>query len=425
MQRGSLPNGAQLLVSEQHALPMVVVQLLVDAGSRRDPRGKEGLAALTADVLTEGTKTRSASQISEATDFIGARLDTGADTDYAMLSVTALSKDLDTALGLVTDVLLHPTFPDVEVARRREAALANMQASEDDPGNVAQRAFVRTLFRDEPYGHPTVGTPDAVRKLTRADLVDFYQRHYRPERSIIAVVGDVSTADIEARLQTILQPWSRGSAPPFEYGPAAPGRGESAMIDKPISQANIILAQRGVARDNSDYYALTVMNFILGGGGFTSRLLDNIRTKGGLAYSVGSVFSVNKFPGSFQIVMQTKNESANDAIQRTCSELDRIRREPVGDDELSGAKLYLTGSFPMRFDTNAKVGGFLSQVEFYHLGNDYADTYAQRINAVTKEEVLRVAQQYLHPDQLDLIVVAKLDQAKVPAHAPCQRSPES
>ena len=148
------------------------------------------------------------------------------------------------------------------------------------------------------------------------------------------------------------------------------------LIDKPISQANIILGQRGVARDNPDYYALTVMNFILGGGGFTSRLLDNIRTKGGLAYSVGSGFSVNKSPGSFQIVMQTKNESANDAIQRACSELERIRREPVSDDELSGAKLYLTGSFPMRFDTNAKIAGFLSQVEFYNLGDDYADTYA-------------------------------------------------
>jgi zinc protease len=424
VQRRSLGNGALLLVSEQHALPMIVVQMVVDAGARRDPHGKEGLAALTADLLTEGTKTRTASQISEATDFIGAALNTGADTDYASLTITAVSKDLDTALDLLTDVLLHPTFPEAEVARRREAALATMQAGEDDPGNVAQRTFLRTLFHDEPYGHLAIGTPDAVRKLTRADLVDFYQRSYRPERSIITVVGDVSAADIEARMQAALRDWARGTVPPFEYGPTTPMRGDAVLVDKPISQANIIVGQRGVARDNPDYYALNVMNFILGGGGFTSRLLDNIRTKGGLAYSVGSGFSVNKFPGSFQVVMQTKNESANDALQRACGELERIRREPVSDDELSGAKLYLTGSFPMRFDTNTKIGGFLSQVEFYSLGNDYADTYAQRINAITKEDILRVAQQYLQPDQLDLVVVGKLEKAKVPPHSPCRPSPE-
>jgi len=420
VERRTLPNGALLLVSEQHALPMVVVQMIVDAGARRDPSGKEGLASLTGDLLTEGTKTRTASQISDATDFIGAALSTGADTDYASLGITAVSKDLDTALSLLTDVLLHPTFPEAEVARRREAALASMQASEDDPGSVAQRTFVQTLFHNEPYGHPAIGTPAAVRKLTRADLVDFYQRYYHPAGSIIAVVGDVTTADVEARMQAALRDWNGAAAPAFEYGPSAPADAVAVLVDKPVSQANLILGQRGVARDNPDYLTLTVMNFILGGGGFTSRLLDNIRTKSGLAYSVGSGFSVNKSPGSFQVVMQTKNQSANDAIQRTCGEIERIRREPVTDEELSGAKLYLTGSFPMRFDTNAKIAGFLSQVVFYNLGDDYADTYAARINAVTKEDIQRVAQQYLHPEQLDLVAVAKLDQAGIAAAAPCR-----
>jgi zinc protease len=226
----------------------------------------------------------------------------------------------------------------------------------------------------------------------------------------------------------LLAAWATGSgaaAPAFDYGPTPAVPATAVLVDKPVTQANIILGQRGVARDNPDYYALTVMNFVLGGGGFTSRLLDNIRTKGGLAYSVGSGFSVNKSPGSFQIVMQTKNASANDAIQRACSEVERIRHEPVSKDELTGAKLYLTGSFPMRFDTNSKIAGFLSQVLFYNLGNDYADTYAARINAVTTDDVLRVAQQYLHPDQLDLVMVAALGQAKVPNRPPCRPSPAS
>ena len=423
VERRVLPNGTILLVSEQHALPMLVVQMMVDAGARRDPRGKEGLAALTADLLTEGTATRSASQISEAADFIGASLGTNADTDAATLSLTVLSKDLDAGLDLLTDVLLHPKFPEAEVARRREAALASIRANEDDPGRVAGRAFVETLFKGEPYGHETVGTPEALRQLTRKDIAAFYDTYYHPEGSIIAVVGDITAADIEARLGTLLAGWKPGNVPPFVYpAPNHDGR-TTRRIDKPITQANITLGERGVARSNPDYYALTVMNYILGGGGFSSRLLDNIRTKAGLAYSVASFFTVNKSPGSFQVVMQTKNQSATDAIQRACGEVERIRRDSVSDDELKEAKLYLTGSFPLRFDSNGKIAGFLAQVEFYSLGADYAATYAQRINAVTKEEVQRVAQQYLHPDQLDLVVVADLKQAQVSDAAACPAPP--
>ncbi len=418
-QRLTLPNGARLVVSEQHALPMVVMQILLDAGGRRDPQGKEGLARLTADLLTEGTRSRTSSQISEATDRIGASLGSSADVDYAVLSLTVLKKDLDTGLDLLTDILLHPTFPDAEVARRREAALASMKAQEDDPGYVAQRAFTETLFRGEPYGHLVIGTPESVRKLRRGDVVTFYEEYYHPEQAIITVVGDISAAAIEDRLQTALRDWRRGRDLPFQYPAARPTSRAPVLIDEPITQASIILGHRGIARDNPDYYAVTVMNYIFGGGSFTSRLMENIRTQAGLAYSVGSGFSANKSPGSFAVEMQTKNESANDALQRACAEITRMRSEPVGDEELNEAKLYLTGSFPLRFDTNAKIAGFLGQVEFFTLGADYPDTYAQRINAVTKDEVLRVAQQYLHPDQLLLVVVGNLSQAKTPAAPAC------
>jgi zinc protease len=424
--RRTLANGARLIVSEQHALPMVVIQVLVDAGARRDPRGKEGVASLTADLLTEGTRVRTASQIKEAVDFIGAGLDASADTDFAMLSLTVLSKDLETGLELLADVLLHPTFPEAEVARRREAALATIKANQDNPGSVAQRAFVEAVFRGEPYGHVSIGTAESVRRLTRADVEAFYKQHYGPDGAIIVVAGDVVAADIEQRLQQAFKDWPTRQAEPFEYPAPQAAHPDTIRIDKPITQANILMGHRGVARDNPDYYALTVMNFILGGGGFTSRLLDNIRTKAGLAYSVASYFVAGKSPGSFQVSLQTKNESATDAIARTCVELERIRSEPVGDEELGDAKLYLTGSFPLKLDSTSKIAAFLAQVEFFNLGADYADTYVQRINAVTKEDVLRVARQYLHPDELELVVVANLDQAKVTAAAPCSaKSPES
>jgi len=421
MQRRVLSNGVQLLVSEQHARPMVVVQIMLDAGARRDPKGKEGLAGLTADLLTEGTKTRNASQISEATDFIGASLGTGADMDFATLGITMLTKDLDTGLDLLSDVLLHPSFPETEVTRRREATLAGLQEEEDEPGRVANRRFLTLLFGDEPYGHPVAGSTASVAKLTRTDVLKFYQDNYGAENAIISVAGDVTADDMASRFEKTLAGWKAGSRGAFVYPPEHTHPSETTAIAKPLTQANIVLGERGIARNNPDYYAVTVMNFILGGGGFTSRLINSVRVEGGLAYSVASVYSVNKAPGSFQVIMQTKNASTAEAIQRTCAELDRIRTSPVSDEEIEGAKLYLTGSFPMRLDTNAKIAGFMAQVELFQLGDDYAATYASRINAITKEDVQRVAQKYLHPDNLDLVVVGNLNEAKAPAGPPCAK----
>jgi len=405
-----LGNGVTLIVSEQHTLPIVAVQVMVDAGGRLDPATKAGVASLTADLLNQGTAKRTANQISDAIDFIGGALESGADTDFATVALSVLAKDLDTGFDLLGDILMHPAFREEEVARRREAALGSIRAAEDQPGTVAAKAFQKTLFGGEPYGHPTEGTRESVTKLTRADVVDFYHRYYRPGRTIVTVVGDVSSADIADRLEHTLAGWTGGAGEPFRYPTEHTPAKRLVTIDKPLTQANIILGHRGIARDNPDYYAITVMNYVLGSGGFSSRLLDNIRTQNGLAYSVGSAFSVNKNPGSFQVVMQTKSASAADAIARARAEIDRIRREPITDDELSEAKRYLTGSFPLKLDSTRKIAGFLAQVEFYGLGHDYADTYGERINAVSKDDVLRVAQRYLKPDDLILVVVAKLDE---------------
>jgi len=403
-----LANGATLIVSEQTNLPIVIVQVTLDAGARLDPAEKAGLASLTADLLTEGTTKRSASEISDAVDFLGASLSASADTDYASVGLSILKKDLPAGLDLLTDIVLHPKFADAEIARRREAVLAGIRSAEDNPGTVAQKAFQRTLFGAGPYGHPVEGTAESVPRITRSDIQAFYARYYHPGRAIITVVGDVVAAEIRAQLESALGAWNGGAGEPFQYPAFTMPAQRLVRIDKPITQANIILGERGVARDNPDYYALTVMNYILGGGGFSSRLLDNIRTQGGLAYSVASFFTVNKSPGSFQVVMQTKNASAAEAIKRARAEIDRIRREPVEDAELSEAKRYLTGSFPLRLDSDRKIAGFLSQVELYGLGRDYADTYAQRINGVTKDDVLRVAQKHIDPDQLILVVVGDL-----------------
>jgi zinc protease len=186
---------------------------------------------------------------------------------------------------------------------------------------------------------------------------------------------------------------------------------KTVKIDRAITQANIILGHRGVSRENPDFYALTVMNYILGGGGFSSRLMEEIRNRRGLAYSVASFFDPAKYPGSFQIVLQTKNASAREAISLSLQQMERIRKEMVSENELEGAKKYLIGSFPMRLDTQGKLVNFLGQVEYYGLGLDYPEKYPSLIRSVTREEVLRVAKAYLHPEDYLLVVVANLKEA--------------
>ncbi len=402
----TLSNGAALLVSEQRNLPLVLVRIVLDAGSRRDPTGRGGLANLTAELLTEGTETRSAEQIKEAIDFIGASLGAGADQDFAIASLQVLRKDLDTGLDLLADVLLHPAFAAEEVARRREAVLAAIRAEEDDPTSVAQKAFQRALFGDTPYGHPVEGTAESVATLDRSPVRQFYQQYYRPGGAAVVVVGDVDADEARRAVERALGAWRGEPAAAFIYPPLAARPAETVRIDRSVTQAGIVLGQLGIARDNPDYETLSVMNYILGGGGFSSRLMDDIRTKAGLAYSVASAFFAAKSPGPFEIIMQTKNASVADAVGRARRQVAELRSAPVSEAELDEAKRYLTGSFPLRLDSNAKVADFIAQCWSYGLGFDYADVYVKRINAVTREDVLRVARQYLDPAAFIEVVVA-------------------
>ena len=210
-----------------------------------------------------------------------------------------------------------------------------------------------------------------------------------------------------------METWPSGKVPEERFVTAFADQKRTLKIDRSITQANIILGHRGVSRDNPDYYVLTVMNYILGGGGFSSRLVDEIRVKRGFAYSVASFFDPGRYPGSFQIVLQTKNASAREAITLSLQEMERIQKELVSEKELEGAKKYLIGSFPMRLDTQGKLVNFLGQVEYYGLGLNYPSTYPSIIQAVTRDDMLRVAKTYLRPESIILVVVANLSEAKL------------
>ncbi len=402
--RDVLENGIVLLVSEQRTLPMISIELLIDAGSRYDAAGEEGLAHLAARLLTYGTQRRSAVQISDALDFMGASLSTGCTQNVASVSMTILKKDLSAGLALLAEVLTQSTFPEEEIDSQKQAIVASLKAREEDPGDVAERRFAAALFPGSPYGRPVEGIESAVATIQQNTLRDFYDRSYRPNRTIMAVVGDISADEIETVLNEALRPWKKGE-PGSKLPVPVPGTPALIHVNKDLTQANIIMGHEGVTRGNPDYYAIQVMNNILGGGGFSSRVMESIRNQGGLAYSVYTHFDADKSHGSFQFVMQTQNESARQGMRIAREEIDRIRSGPVGEQELNDAKDFLTGSFPLRLDTNRKVASFLVQVEFFELGLDYLDRYPGFIRAVQREDVLRVAKRYLQPEKFITVIV--------------------
>jgi zinc protease len=413
VQKIALPNQLVLLVSEEHSLPMVTIQILIHSGSRQDPVGKEGLANLTSNSLLLGTLKHSITALNEELDFMGASLDTSCSRDYAILSLRILKKDLYKGFNLLTEVLMQPTFPKNEIEKEIQRTLGAIKSSEQKPMEVAEKSFRKALFLGSPYGHPVEGTQDSLSKLTKEEVIQFYGTFYHPNNAIMSIVGDITIDDIKEKIIPRLTEWPASKIQKEEVVTRFAKGPEVVKIDRNISQANIILGQPGISRENPDYYALTVMNYILGGGGFASRLLEEIRNKRGLAYSVTSFFDAGKLPGSFQIVMQTKNPSAREAIDIALQQLKLILKERVSEKELEGAKKYFIGSFPMRFDTQMKLAGFLVQLEYYHLGLDYFDKYSSLINTVTSENMLRTAKKYLHPENYILVVVANLKEAKM------------
>jgi zinc protease len=411
VQKMILPNQLVVLCCEEHSLPFVTFQLLIEAGSSRDLSKEEGISHITAKGLLMGTPKHSLTTLNEELDFMGASLNASSGRDYATLTLRILKRDLDKGLGLFTEVLTEPTFPEAEIRREVERTLAAIQSAEDQPGWVAEREFQKALFLEGPYRHPVEGTKESLPLITRDSVLRFFQTYYHPNHAILTVVGDMTYDEIRTRLLSRLGKWPEGEIPKKDFKSTFAKGIKTIKIDRKITQANIILGHAGVSRSNPDYYALTVMNYILGGGGFASRLMEEIRNKRGLAYSVGSFFDPGKYPGTFQIVLQTKNTSAQEAISIALQQMKQIREEKVSEKELEGAKRYLIGSFPMRLDTQGKLANFLTQVEYYGLGLDYPEKYRSLIGSITAEEVLRVAQTYLHPENYILIVIANLKEA--------------
>ena len=412
--RSMTANGMTVLFLEQHFLPTVEIHALVKVGSAQDPPDKAGLANLTASLLDEGTQTRTSRQIAEQIDFVGGSLAAHAAEDFTTASARVLKKDADLGFALLADVLQHPAFHKQEFERVRTQILGEILSDDDDPGNVAMKAFHQLIFHGHPYSWPAHGSEDTLNKITVADVQQFHAREYVPNQTILVIVGDLTQEQAATLVQTHFGSWKKGTPSPYQIKKPTPiDRKMVQLIEKDLTQSTIVLGHTGISRTNPDYYAVTVMNYILGAGGFSSRLMDSIRDKQGLAYGIMSQFDSRLLPGAFFISLQTRTEVTNQAITGVLTEIKGIRDAPVTDQELNEAKSFIVGSFPLRVDSSAKLANVLAQVEFYNLGLDYFTSYPKAIEKVTKDEVLRVAKQYLDPQHYALVVVGSIAKAKV------------
>jgi len=304
-----------------------------------------------------------------------------------------------------------------------KAALAS---AEDEPKVVASRAFMKDLYGPFPYSHPVMGTPQGLTAITRQDLIEFHRKYYRPNNTVLSLVGDLTPEEAQQWVTKIFGAWASAPLPATKL-PAIPplNQRQEVVIDKDITQANIILGNLGIARNNPDFYAFQVMNYLLGGGGFVSRLMDDIRVNRGLAYSVYSSFDPGLEPGAFFVALETKNASAGEAITQVVEQLRRMMTQPVTPEELKDAKSYLIGSFPRKMDSISKRAGLLGYVEVYGLGLDYPWRYPELIQHLTPGDIQQVAEKYLRPEKYLLVVVGKKSaMSPLPGTLPSQKKEE-
>jgi len=407
VQHKTLKNGLQIVLVENHALPIVAMRLIVPAGGEKNPTDKAGLADLVAEMLDEGTKTRGALEIAEALESIGARLGTGASQDAAFVSLTTLSSQLGKALDVFAEIATAPAFKEEDFSRVRDKIKTSLLQSKDAPAAIAGRAFSRVLYGDKhPYAFPTVGTEKSIEKLTRADLEKFHAQHYLPNTSKVVVVGDVTIDQAAAELEKRLGTWKKGKAPRAKAPPTPKDVGRRVvLVDKEgASQSVVRIGHVGVPRKHADYAALLVMNDILGGS-FTSRINLNLREKKGYTYGARSGFTMLRGAGPFSAGGNVKADVTRESIDELLKELEGICKDKVTDEELSEAKAGLAARSPARFETNASTAGELADVLIHDLPEDDIATMVQRIQAVTTDDVLRVARKYVRAQNAVIVVV--------------------
>jgi len=401
----TLPNGMQVVVVLHHEQPAVSVRLLVRTGAAQDPKGKGGVANLTASLLDQGTTTRSAQQIADQIDFIGGDLGTGAGTDLSFVNAIVMKDSFQVGMDLVADVARNPSFAPEEIERQKDQVLSSLRVNAGDPGYIADVVFDRLVYGFHPYGLPGSGTEETLAALTRDDLQAFHRQYFVPNNMLLAIVGDVTSDEAFAAAQKAFGAWPRGTLPTVNRAEPPPSARRIVIIDKPDAvQTSIRVGQLAIQRKHPDYMAWDLAVKILGGEG-ANRLHQVLRSQYGLTYGAEADAEARKDAGDFVAQTDTRTDTTGQALRLMVDEFARLARERVGERELADAQAYLSGSFPLTIETPDQIATQVLNVLFFDLPVSEIGSFRERVLAVTPDDIQRVARQYVRPDRLSIVLV--------------------
>ncbi len=411
-ERFTLSNGLRVLLVENDALPSISLAVTVLAGAGTDPEEHAGLAFMASRLLNEGTATRTSLEIADAIESVGGAIDCDSSHDRTTAYLSVLRQDIELGLDLMVDVIANPAFSPASIDNERNRVLAEIRSAEDRPQVIAGWEFNELIYRGHPLHRPAHGYPETLKRIERSNLDSFHREHIRPGNAILAAVGDFKTAEMLDRLEHAFARWLPGNAPRDQrVGPVRQTDVRRKFLPISSQQAHVFFGHLGIRRTDPDYYAIQVLDTILGGAGLTSRIPRKLRDEQGLAYttfaSLAGSAGIN--PGKFVAYIGTSPENVERAISGFVEEVDRIIVEPVGSEELAAAQAYLTGSFVFGFETNAQIARFLINAEVFGLGFDYVEQYPKYIAAVDAAQITRVAAEHLSTTSYTLVIAGPDD----------------
>jgi zinc protease len=400
-------QGARVVFVENHDLPMLDVSVDFSAGSARDSREKSGLANLTRHLMGMGAGVYSERDVAEQLADVGAVMSGRFDADRAGVSLRTLSgkAEREQAVSLLAAVLSQPRFDAAVLEREKARVIAGLEEAATKPESIGEKAFQAALYGEHPYGLNEVGEVASVQRLTRADLVAFHSAHYRAKNMAVALMGDLTRTEAEALAERLAVDLPKGDAPPPIGAVQVNPQGQESTISHHATQSHLFMGLPGIKREDPEYFPLYVGNYVLGGGGFDSRLMESIRQKKGLAYSVYSYFMPMQELGPFMIGLQTRRDATLEAVRTARDELARYLADGPSEAELTQAKNNLIGGFPLRIDSNKKILEYLAVIGFYQLPLDWLETYSAKVAAVSREDILRAFRARIKPEAMVTVIV--------------------
>ncbi len=407
-----LDNGLRILAAKDQNLPLVTVVLMLKKGAEADGDGKAGQADLTLEMLTLGTQKRSSHEIALDVDSLGSRLTFHAGWDASFLELEGLSEDLPSLLEIISDIVLHPTFPKPEFDELKQRRIARLIQDQDDSEIVADVQFTQLAFEGTPYGHSRRGTVDSVREISLEDLETFHDRHFSVGQCVLMVVGDIDFEGTFKGAEEFLGPLKRGSHAHDRTSFSIPKRANRKVrvVHRPdLTQSQIRIGHPGLERTNPDHHPFQVANYVLGGGGFSSRLMERVRSQKGYTYGISSSFKGRRYPGPFVISTFTPNENTSDLFWEVLEVVDGFIQGGVTSRELKEAKNFYLGSYPFRFETPGRITREILEVELYGLGLESLSEYPQRISKITGREIQTVTRRHLFPEAFSVVIVGNHD----------------